>query len=298
MLPVTAVSPARAALLGLLLALLHGSAAADPLLYSVSPRDRVLRIIDAADGSTVRTGPNITLAGRTLTGVTGLAAHPDTGALFALLRIQGRTFPDLATLHPKTGVATSIGNTSDKFAGLAFASDGTLYAVSGDGGVVAERLFTLSTVDASSTLILELGAGSDGETLTFNPDDGLLYHASGIGNPNNSSVGEILETIDPNSLAITNVPLSGFDYTELTALFYSAGDLFAADVGDPDVDMPRFFRITTGGSVTLIGNLNHVSKGFASAPPTPTIPALPAPVLGILAVALLLLTYRAARPRR
>jgi len=46
-----------------------------------------------------------------------------------------------------------------------FDSNGTLYAVEGDGGGVPEALFTVSTANASATLFMQLGAGSDGETI-------------------------------------------------------------------------------------------------------------------------------------
>jgi len=222
-------------------------------------------MIDSADGSTLG-GITITLPGLSVTGGTGLARDPQTGDLFALLKIQGRTFPDLAIIDESTGVATTLGNTSDKFAGIAFTDDGTLYGVSGNGGIIPESLYILSTVDASATFIGFLGNGSDGETIGFNPDDGLLYHASGIGQPNQAMNGEILETIDPASLNITNVPLSGFDYEELSALVYSNGDFFASDLGDALVDMPGLLHITTNGVVTFIGDLDHVAKGLVKMP--------------------------------
>src|SRR5439155_12783760 len=97
----------------------------------------------------------------------------------ALLRLQGQSGRQLVKIDSGTGVATSIGNTGDNFAGLAFDSNGTLYGVTGDGATVPETLYTLSTSDASKTLVCTLGNGSDGEVIAFNPDDGLLYHASG-----------------------------------------------------------------------------------------------------------------------
>jgi hypothetical protein len=239
----------------------------------------------------------ITLAGYTVIGGSGLARHPETGVLYALLKVQGSSFRRLATLDETTGVATDIGDTLNRFAGMAFASDGTLYAVTGDGGGVPETLFTLSTIDASATEILELGAGSDGETLAFSPDEGLLFHASGIGTPNHPN-GEKFETVDPVTLSITNVPLSGFDYEELTALHFFDGGFFAADLGSATVDMPRLFRISTAGVVTLIGDLDHVSKGLVPA----ADPVVPVPAMGTSALALLtwalLLTGAASTTRR
>ena len=88
------------------------------------------------------------------------------------------------TINHATGVATSIGNTGDQFAGLAFNSNGTLFAMVGDkknsiGGLPPETLFTLNTSSAAPTQVLVLGRGNDGEAIGFNPNDGLIYHASG-----------------------------------------------------------------------------------------------------------------------
>lgn len=272
-----------------LLVLSPAWAEADPLLLTVSPRDDVLRTIDAATGATIDDSVVMSLDGSTINGATGLARHPMTDELYVLLRLQGRTFPDLVTVDELTGVATLVGHASDKFAGLTFAPGGTLYAVSGDGGVVPERLFTLSTVNGSSTLVTSLGAGSDGETIAFNSDDGLIYHASGIGMQNNNAVGEIFETIDPISLTITNVPLSGFDYQELTGLAYSGGSFVAGDLGSQTTDMPRLFRITTAGVVTYVADLDHVAKGFAPVlplEPPDAIPTVSPPGLALLALLL------------
>ena len=233
------------------------------------------------EGSSV----SITLAGAVVIGATGLARNPApdpaaTEDLYALLKVEGNSFRLLVTLDEFTGIATVVGNglgeTPKKFAGIAFASDGTLYAVTGDGGATPEELFILDTGDASSISVIQLGAGSDGETLAFNPDDGLLYHASGIGAPNDpDGDGEIFETVDPDTLVVTNVTLSGFDYEELTALTFLDGGFFAGDLGDAAFDTPGFFRITTAGVVTFLGNMDHVSKGLVHAEPTPTPTATP-----------------------
>jgi len=269
-------------------------AAGADLLLSVSPGggtrppDPLLRTVDGTDGSTVDgASVVISLVGQTVLGATGLARDPQTETLYALLKLQGTSFRRLVTLDEFTGVATDVGDTGHRFAGLASGSDGTLYGVTGDGDGVPESLFTLSTVDGTPTLVRELGAGSDGETIAFNPDDGLLYHASGVGTPNHPN-GEQFETIDPDTLATTNVPLSGFDYEELTALMYSDGAFLAGDLGNSATDMPRFFRITTGGVVTFLGDMDHVSKGLVpSLPFVQPVPALSGSMTALLAFGLL-----------
>ena len=65
--------------------------------------------------------------------------------------MEGTPFRLLVTLNEFTGVATTspagvgLGNTGKRFAVIAFASDGTLYAVTGDGGAAPESLFRLDT---------------------------------------------------------------------------------------------------------------------------------------------------------
>lgn len=271
-------------------------ARATDLLLSVSPGgagaprapDPKLRWVDPANGATVASVP-ITLAGHVVTGATGLARDPGTGTLFAMLKIQGTSFRRLVTLDESTGVATDVGDTGRRFAGMAFSSDGTLYAVTGDGDGIPESLFVLNTTDASSQLLIELGSGSDGEALAYSPDDGLLYRASGIGMPNNPN-GERFETIDPDTLDVTTVTLSGFDYEELTALTFEDGGFFAGDLGSASVDMPRMFRITPGGAVTLLGDMDHVSKGLApTAPGPPAVPAVTPLAFGLLGALVLMI---------
>jgi hypothetical protein len=273
---------------------LPGLAAAE-LLLTVSGSnigDDILRTIDSADGSTVDSSVVITLAGHSVKKATGLARHPQTGVLYALLRLEAPIqFPELVTLDESTGVATSMGNTGDDFSSIAFADDGTLYAVSGDGGAVPEWLYTLNLSNASGTLFLELGDGDDGETIAFNPDDGLLYHASGLGNQNNAAVGEIFETIDPDSLVITSVPLSGFDYEGLSSLLYRDGAFYAGDLNPSGSS--RFFRITTGGVVTYLGDMDHVAKGLVPVA-VPAVPALSPAMLGLFVGWLLIFGRREA----
>ena len=49
-----------------------------------------------------------------------LATHPTTGELWALLKLAGQNGRELVIIDPGTGAATSVGDTGDRFAGLAF----------------------------------------------------------------------------------------------------------------------------------------------------------------------------------
>jgi hypothetical protein len=260
---------------------------AEQILYSISRDDDLLRVVNPSNGSTISSVP-ITLAGQVVSFGNGLATHPLTGELFALLKLDGQAGRQLVTINPFTGVATSIGDTGDQFAGLAFNSSGTLYAVVGDkknqaaGGLTPETLFTLNTSNAAPTQVLVLGRGNDGEAIGFNPNDGLLYHASGNdtggdGCPSDPICIEIFESINPNTLAVTNIGLSGAyvpssdTYSEVAALTHLSGNTLLLT----DIDS-NLYTITTSGVLTLVGAMDHVSKGlvFVNAPPTSLVAAV------------------------
>ena len=275
-------------------ALLPSVAGAAPTLISISSRDATVRRVDGATGATLDASVTISLPGHLVDGGTGLARNPITGTLFALLRVAGNTSRLLVTLNENSGSAVLVGDTGDKFSGLAFAADGTLYAVTGDGATDPEALCTLSTIDATSSGCFTLGNGTEGEALAFNPDDGLLYHASGIGTPD---VTEIFETVDPQTQGVTNVPLSGHNYEEITSLVFDPTDFFAADIGAAlPPDAPNLLRISTGGAVTLVGPLDHVAKGLAF--PSAQVPSLGPLGLGTLAGFLVVAGSRALRARQ
>ncbi len=264
------------------------TAHAQRILYSISRDDDLLRVVNPSTGSTI-SSVAITLTGKGVAFGNGLATHPVTGELFALLKLDGQTGRQLVKIDPATGVATSIGDTGDQFAALAFNSSGTLFAVVGDkknstgGGLPPETLFTLNTTNAAPTQVLVLGRGNDGEAIGFNPSDGLLYRASGNDTGGDgcpldpSTCVEIFESVNPTTLAVTNIPLSGAyvpltdSYSEVAALTHLSGNILLLT----DIDQ-NLYQITTTGVVTLVGGLDHVAKGlaFVNAPVTSLVAAV------------------------
>jgi hypothetical protein len=216
-----------------------------------------LRTVDTSTGAATTAAVPVTLPGEVVDGITALAADPTANdTLYAVLKLQGQSGRELVTLDPATGVATAIGDTGDQFAGLAFDNAGALYAVTGDGAGVPETLYTLDTATALPSFVMTLGAGNDGETLGYNPDDGFLYHASGEGIPN---VNEVFEKIDLGLFTASSISLSGQDYAEATALTY-AGDreFYLADLGR------RLYRTNTDGVSAYLGVLDHDTHGLAA----------------------------------
>jgi Putative Ig domain len=208
---------------------------------------------------------------------TGMAAHPTTGEFFALVEsAPSPTGPmcqhQLAKIDPATGAATIIGNTGDCFASLAFHSNGTLYGVTNSEGAVPPSLFTLDTTSATPTFLISLdtvgvssGAVVGGSGLAFNPSDGLLYRSGRV-----DVSDQVFQAINPDTLAVTDIPLSGSPTDEIIALTHSfENTLLGADVGH------RLVSITTEGVRTLIGPMDHLARGlvFATtlAPPPPPL---------------------------
>lgn len=238
---------------------MRGFAVVGTRVFGVDPFGSQLFEIDPSNGAVLATLA-LSVDGLATSG-NGLATHPESGAVFALVKNPaspsgGRL---LATLDVTTGQATSIGDTGLKLSGISFRSHAPLYAISGDGATPSSTLFTLSPATAVPTSIVALGNGSDGEGIAFRPDDALLYHSSG------SADGlEFFETVDPDSLIIGANLAPSATYgpdpaTEISAIaWYAPLDVFLAS----DLDF-NFFHITPSGQFTLIGNSGLLMRGFA-----------------------------------
>lgn len=232
-------------------------------LLTVSPADNLLRVVDPLTGVTQSSLTIRDVTGRTVSRVTGIARHPQTGLIYVMMHLVGLQDRELAVLNPANGQATPIGSTGDRFAAITFDMGGTLYGVTGDGGNVPETLYTIDINNASTTLVMPLGNGNDGEVIAFNPRDGLLYHASGWdGCLPMPGCGEIFEKIDLTGPTITNIPLSGFDYTEALALtpIGESGNFLMTDLNDV------LCLISDQGFVTQIAAMDAPTKGMVFLP--------------------------------
>jgi hypothetical protein len=128
----------------------------------------------------------------------------------------------------------------------AFAAD--LYGVTGESTAVLdpETLYEIDPTDGSPTLVLGLGNGTNGETIGFDPQDGLLRHASGSG----AGGDHFWESIDVSVPSVTSsTQVTGASSSELTALAWSpfTNRFLAADRSS------QFLAITPAGSATLLG---------------------------------------------
>lgn len=190
----------------------------------------------------------VTLPGFSVGRALAMAAQPGTGTLFAVLQTSADTSSNrrLATINPITGVATNIGSLAGSFASLAFRNDGTLIGVTGEIGPNPETLFTISTLNASTSMLFALGNGFDGETIAFHPN-GLLYHASfGVFESVN------VDTHEVTSLGTGNTEMTGMGFSPIT------GTMLGSDLGR------NFFSIDiTNGAKTQIGTIGTNNRAIA-----------------------------------
>ncbi len=139
---------------------------------------------------------------------------------------------------------------------LAPAHAQTLVGVTGEAGLNPETLFEIDPSDASSTFLMTFGNGEDGETIGFDPDDDLLYHASG------RTTNQVWEKIDPWTLSVVATgpfTATGSTAEENTAIVHNpaTGRFLVANFSS------QFFDTTTVGVGTLIGSVPEKLKGLA-----------------------------------
>ncbi|MFT5405630.1 MAG: hypothetical protein ACI9DF_004483 [Verrucomicrobiales bacterium] len=233
-------------------------------LYSVSSRDAKIRAFNA-DGST-NVSATITLDGFSVTGTSGMAFDPVSETLYAMLKLSSPPNGDvgdrvLAALDPVSGKATFVGNPAAelllKFSALAFDDAGQLYGVTGNDPNAAspETLFTIDKATGAATEFLGLGNGDQGEALTFDPESGLLVHASGGPLPQE----KVLETINLATKEVTPITLQG-NWEEGKSLTSLGGGHYLI------ADETTVYLVTSDGLVAPVGKVDHIAKGMALVP--------------------------------
>ncbi|HEY4838133.1 MAG TPA: Ig-like domain-containing protein [Candidatus Acidoferrales bacterium] len=217
-------------------------------LYMVHHNDNNIDTLDPLTGQAITTVP-ITLAGVGVTGgFWGLDQQPGTGTLFAIWK---RT--ELVTINPTTGAMVDIGPIGHNVGGITFATIGstpTLYMVTGASDETnPDTLYTLNTSTGAATLVLAFATGNNlGETIAFNPFDGMLYRLYGSGT---IGVNQFMVSVNPNTLAVTNIPLTGDTYNQATSLTHWTGNVLLMAGHDSNL-----YLVTTAGNVTNVAPLN------------------------------------------
>jgi len=238
-------------------------------LVSIPRRGDQLIKLDRRTGETIST-VTINVPGSAncnLRGGSGLAKNPLTEELFALLNCGPGGPRLLAIIGELSGNATIIGDTGDNFAGLAFGVDGKLFGVTGNGADTPNTLFTLDTSNATAAPVCQLPSQppeGGGQTIAFDPVEGLLFHASGNESQGGTRIFESIDDVTPTdplaSCPVMPRNLTGDDYGEATAMVFN-GSFLLADLGGGQ--QSNLYNVTNDGVVEQLGVMDHVSRGLA-----------------------------------
>ncbi len=262
--------------LGLMFLLQATATHAAAFLYAVDEVDTSIRMIEMTTGVEI-SAKTLIISGVTarnrFDSVLGAAINPLSGVMYAVLDLKDKDTKVLTrkfvSINPRSGIATDIALIGDELSGLAFNSTGTLYAVTANS-----VLYTVDPGTGVFTFVTNLGNGLDGETIAFNPDDGRLYHASGMGG---AATDKIFESIDLNTLAVSNSPLSGdtdISQQTLSLVYDRAQGLFLGFRNDGGQGSGEYFSVTTTGIETLISIMPTSEKSLAFLD-TDLLPAAP-----------------------
>ncbi len=231
-------------------------------IFAVSPYEDSIWAIDTNGVDSRVSAMALVHSGGSLTctGANGLALRENTGDYYAMLKLSGVTGRVLSIVDPWTGIYDTIGNTGENIAQITFVDNNTMMGVSGDGGNTSEALFYININDGSlGAPIATGGAGSDGETIGYCPDNGKVYRWSGRdSNP-------AMEEWDMTDSSMTTVTRSGFNYDEpFSVLYIGDGKFLMANLDQEfiTVDTTGFAvldAVSTVGSVTSNGYI----KGMA-----------------------------------
>lgn len=216
--------------------------------------------VQLAGGTATFIAP-IRLNGTTPIGITGLAAHRTTGALYGITSPLSRNAPfSLVTVDPASGDASLIGPLTMGGSDISFNRAGILFTW-------LPQTSQLGTVNLETGLVTPIGeAGTPG------PPAGLAIDNNGVAYITPKGATGTLDTVDIATGAQKTGPtLSGapFDSTINSMTFTPSGLLLAVNSNSGSPAAARLVTINVGtGVVSNIGNLPDDTDGlaFANAP--------------------------------
>jgi streptogramin lyase len=214
-----------------------------------------LYTINLANGTATLVGA-IRLPGSKPIGVTGMAAHPNTGMLYGITSEQSPNHPRaLVTIDAKTGTAALVGDLGVTGSDIAFDSKGTLY-------MWLPGTSQLGVVDPSSAAVTPLGrpgpAGSPAG-IAVDPQGMVFVTAKGAGGS--------LDNVDLASGALQiGPPLTGAPFsTQINSMSFSpSGLLLAVNSNGGSPASTKLVTINTAtGAVATIGALPDDTDALA-----------------------------------
>lgn len=219
-----------------------------------------LYTVSLATGTATFVAP-IRLDGRTPIGVTGLAAHPQTGIFYGITSPLSNQPQSLVTVDPNTGNASLIGELKVAGTDISFNRAGILFIWLNQTGQLGLVNLTNGSVTPIGTPQPSGGASA-----------GLAIDASGAAYVTQTGASGTLDSIDLGSGAIkTGPPLTGAPYPAVinSMTFTYSGLLLAvnSNAGSPASTRLVTINVATG-AISNIGTLPDDTDGltFAALP--------------------------------
>ena len=263
----------------------RGLAVKDDFIYMVGRHNGLLIRIDLSDGNGKVETTQMSDGDQDITQAYTITTHPIDSNIYVVYSPPSFGTFHIGTVDVSTGIVTDLGELDDSFAGIAFDCNGNLFGVTGgsQNSNEPETLFRISScipdpepesgtcsvtpnpggncVPCTNSIFLKLGNGGDGEAIAYNPEDGLIYHASG-----GSDGSEILETINPATQTVGEKFYCDNTYPYKDAdkpfgmAWYPPMDAFVLIDEDADI-----FKVETDGTFSHLGELETGSplRGLA-----------------------------------
>jgi hypothetical protein len=217
----------------------HATAQSVSRLVGASPFQDSLWVMDTTTFAVKLRAMPYPSAGANITGINGMAKNPNSGTIYVAFKQYNVTGRLLGKLNLLSNSIAVIGNLGDNFASITFRGD-SLFGLTGDGATVPETVYLIDTATAGKTLFRALGNGADGESMSYNPVDDMIYHWSGNGTI-------IYEKFSPVNAAdpVIDIPLIGATYGEAFGSVYTGNNKFlVSNIGS------TFNRYSTDGTVS------------------------------------------------
>jgi hypothetical protein len=248
-------------LLSLIVIVVTSMTASAQNMYITSPYTDSLWTVADTSTMVATNAVQMTLPGYTVTGSNGLTIHQCSDAAYVSLKVTALTGRLIATIDLTTGVADSLILVPDNIANIDLINDSIIAIIFGDGATATESLGFVNVNDSTFTALGPTsGAGSDGESMAFCPDNGKLYRWSG------RNTDPAMESYDPLAPAPVTITRTGHNYDEVFGSTYVGnGNFLLANLDQ------EFILVDTSGFAILLPQTTTYfgyAKGVAFAGPS------------------------------
>jgi len=189
----------------------------------------------ADDTWAIISSDTLTMTGFQVGHASSVTWNSDSLKFYATVKASNNNIRRLVTVNPATGVCTDIGSMGGNFITLTYSSiTKTLYTMGDD-----EKLYRVDMTNGATTFLGgPYPVGGNDEVISYNYDDGFIYHWSG-----GSDAG--MEKINTTTFIATPIVQTGIYHFQIMGAVYQGGGVFLA------TEQERALRITSAGVVSV-----------------------------------------------